>query len=65
MGYATYFLTRPQHNWLAALLPEPSRRTKSFVPNHELLSGIVYVLRTGCRWQDLPSSICPHGYSTC
>jgi transposase len=35
------------------------------VPNHELLSGIVYVLRTGCRWQDLPSSICPHGYSTC
>src|SRR5581483_10138820 len=33
--------------------------------NSGLLNGIVYVLRTGCRWQDIPASWCAHDYTTC
>jgi transposase len=25
------------------------------VDNRKLLNGIIYILKTGCRWQDLPS----------
>ena len=65
MEHATYFLTDSQYEWLANKLPEPTSRTKHTIPNNKLLSGIVFVLRTGCRWSDIPSSICVHHYSSC
>ncbi len=66
MGNATYFLNQSQYNFLADLLPEPPHKPgRPAAPNSTLLGGIVYVLRTGCRWQDIPASICQHHYSSC
>lgn len=66
MDHATYFLNRSQYNFLATLLPEPPRRSgRPPVPNSGLLGGIMYVLRTGCRWEDIPASLCHHHYSSC
>lgn len=65
MRNATFFLAQPQYDWLAAKLPEPVVRTKPVTPNNELLNGILFVLKTGCRWQDIPTSICTHGYASC
>jgi transposase len=65
MGNTTFFITQSQYNWLAAALPEPVAKTKQVIPNNELLNGILFVLKTGCRWQDIPSSICSHGYTSC
>lgn len=65
MNHATFFISQSQYNWLAAQLPEPVSATKHVIPNNELLNGILFVLKTGCRWQDIPSSTCSHGYSSC
>ena len=66
MKHATYFLNQPQYNWLAKTLPVPATGTgRKPTPNNELLNGILFVLKTGCRWMDIPSSVCSHGYSTC
>lgn len=65
MEHTTFFLSQSQYDWLAAKLPEPVSKTKHTVSNNELLNGILFVLKTGCRWQDIPSSVCVHGYSSC
>ena len=65
MQHATYFLNEAQYNFLAGQLPTPISKTKQVIPNAEVLNGIVFVLRTGCRWQDMPASICTRHYSTC
>jgi len=66
MNHATFFVAQPQYNSLAGHLPEPPpSKTKPLTPNDELLNGILFVLKTGCRWQDIPTSICSHGYSSC
>ena len=65
MDHATFFLSQRQYDWLAAKLPEPVSKTKRVAPNNELLNGILFVLKTGCRWQDIPASVCVHGYSSC
>lgn len=54
MGHTKYFLNQSQYNFLAGLLPEPPYKTgRPGIPSSELLSGIVFVLRTGCRWQHI------------
>lgn len=65
MKDATGFLSQAQYDWLAAQLPQPGNKTKPTIPNNELLGGVLYVLKTGCRWQDIPASLCCHGYATC
>jgi transposase len=65
MEHATFFLSQSQYDWLAAKLPEPVSRTRKITPNDELLNGVLFVLKTGCRWQDIPVSVCAHGYSSC
>src|SRR5258708_32447092 len=62
----TYFLSQEQYQWLSEKLPTPKAKTgKRPIPNEGLLSGVVYVLKTGCRWQDIPRSICSHNYTSC
>lgn len=39
---------------LAPLLPPPKRRGRPRADDRQTLNGILYILRTGCRWQDLP-----------
>lgn len=66
MHHATYFLVQSQYDWLAKALPAPQApHGRPAIPNRELLGGILFVLKTGCRWQDIPASICRHGYSSC
>lgn len=65
MHNATFFVAQPQYDWLATQLPEPVTRTKPVTPNSELLNGVLFVLKTGCRWQDIPVSVCAHGYASC
>lgn len=66
MEHATFFISQTQYDWLAAQLPKPAGQTgRPATPNNELLNGILFVLKTGCRWQDIPTSICIHGYASC
>lgn len=65
MKHATFFLNQSQYDWLAHKLPEPVNKTKHALPNNELLNGVLFVLKTGCRWQDIPTSVCMHDYSSC
>lgn len=66
MKHATFFIPQTQYDWLAAVLPQPAGSTgRPAIPNNELLNGILFVLKTGCRWQDIPMSVFVHGYSSC
>lgn len=66
MEHATYFLDPSQYGFLASLLPAPPRKAgRPAMPNSALLGGIIYVLRTGCRWEDIPASVCRCHYSSC
>ena len=51
---------------IAPLLPDPKKSAKGGrtpVPNRPCFEGILWVLRSGARWQDLPSEY--PSYSTC
>jgi transposase len=49
---------------LKRLVPRPKRRGRPRVNEREVLNGILYVLSTGCRWEDLPHDI-KASYQTC
>jgi transposase len=65
---ARQWVTDDLWNEIAPLLPtEPPkpRRGRPRVPDRKCLVGIVFVLRTGCAWNDLPAELgCGDG-STC
>jgi transposase len=66
MNNCTFYLNQKQYKWLAKALPQPHAKTGNpYLPNDQLLNGILYVLKTGCRWQDIPVSVCQHHYSSC
>lgn len=55
-----------QFETLCEVLPTPhARRGRPSLTNTELLPGILYVLKTGCSWEYLPTSVCCHHYSSC
>jgi transposase len=59
-------VSKTQFALLCRRLPEPMAKTgRPSIPNRELLSGILYVLKTGCSWEYLPRSVCSHHYSSC
>lgn len=47
-------LTEAQWAVLRPLLPRPPRLGRPRAADRRTLNGICYVLRTGCRWADLP-----------
>ena len=51
-----FWLSDGQWAAIDPLLPKNRPRARR-VDDRRVISGIVYVLRTGCRWQD-----CPAGY---
>ena len=51
---ATVHLTDEQWAFLQPLLPPPARIGRPRADDRRTIEGILYVLITGCRWQDLP-----------
>jgi transposase len=60
-------LTDAQWAALNPLIPEPVRRPdghgRPWKPRRDVLNGILYILRTGAAWADLPERYPP--YQTC
>ncbi len=60
-------LTDEQWELLGALIPEPVRRAdgrgRPWRDNREVMNGVLWILRSGARWQDLPERFPP--YQTC
>ncbi len=60
-------LTDAQWALLQALIPEPPRRSdgrgRPWRSTREVLNGVLWILRSGARWQDLPERFPP--YQTC
>ena len=57
MAEYTRFINDEQWKLLKPLLPKPKTNPKGGQPaidNRQVLEGILWVLRTGARWQDLP-----------
>lgn len=53
-------LTNAQWERIRPLLPPPRRAGRPRADDRRTLEGILYVLRTGCRWQDMPPEYgCP------
>lgn len=48
-------LTEAQWGVLSSLMPPRRKRGRPRADDRTALNGILYVLRTGCRWSDLPS----------
>jgi transposase/heme-degrading monooxygenase HmoA len=48
-------LSDAQWERVRLLLPPPAREGRPRSDDRRTLDGILYVLRTGCRWQDLPA----------
>src|SRR5712691_6048274 len=47
-------LTDTQWAFIHPLLPPPARTGRPRADDRRTIEGILYVLVTGCRWQDLP-----------
>jgi transposase len=54
-------LTDQQWAFIQPLLPPPARTGRPRADDRRTIEGILYILITGCRWQDLP---CEYGAST-
>ncbi len=54
-------VTDAQWELLAPLIPEPSDQGRqASIPRRELVNGVLYVLRTGCSWRQMPHDL-PNG----
>src|SRR5919107_4403307 len=60
-------LTDEQWAILAPLIPDPPRREdkrgRPWRDTREVMDGVLWILRSGARWQDLPGRFPP--YQTC
>ena len=48
-------LTEAQWNVLTSLMPPPKTTGRPRADDRRTLNGILFVLKSGCRWGDLPS----------
>src|SRR3981189_1874747 len=66
MARSAPLLTEAQWKKIAPLPPKPPKQHKGgrhWIQNRRVLEGILWILRSGARWQDLPEKF-PHP-STC
>ncbi len=61
-------LTDEQWAILAPLIPEPPRREdkrgRPWRDTREVMNGVLWILRSGARWQDLPDRFPPTRLAT-
>jgi transposase len=50
-------LTDAQWNRIKRFLPKPAHTGRPCADEREVINGILYVMWTGCRWEDLPHDI--------
>src|SRR5215469_10661614 len=50
-------LSDAQWKRIKRLLPKPKRFGRPRSNDREVINGILYVLNTGCRWEDMPHDI--------
>ena len=50
-------VTDAQWDYLKRRLPRPARTGRPRADEREVLKGRLYVLHTGCRWEDMPPDI--------
>lgn len=50
----TYQLTEAQWAFIVPLLPNPARTGRPRADDRKTVEGILFVLRSGCRWRDMP-----------
>jgi transposase len=65
MARASPLLAEAQWKKMAPLLPQPLQHRwggRPWVENRRVLEGILWILRSGARWQDLPEKY-PHGFA--
>ena len=54
-----FWLNEDQYRRLSSLLPSDTRGVPR-VDDRRVISGIVHVLCSGCRWKDAPAAYGPH-----
>ena len=54
-----FWLSKGQFESLAPLLPTDTRG-KPRVDDRRVISGVIHVLKSGCRWKDAPEAYGPH-----
>lgn len=59
MGFRGFWLSEAQFARLAPLLPSDTRGVPR-VDDRRVISGIIHVLQSGCRWKDASAAYCPH-----
>lgn len=50
-------LTDKQWKFIEPLLPLPAKTGRPRANRREVINGILYVLKTGCNWKDIPHDI--------
>ncbi len=50
-------LTDEQWKRIKGLLPSSAQTGRKRIDDREVINGILYVLSTGCRWEDMPHDI--------
>ncbi|MBI5221948.1 MAG: transposase [Candidatus Magasanikbacteria bacterium] len=50
-------LADEQWQFIKSLLPPPAKTGRPRSNQREVINGIFYVLKTGCKWKDLPHDI--------
>ena len=50
-------LADEQWKWIKRLLPKPAATGRPREDDREIINGILYVMWTGCRWEDMPHDI--------
>jgi transposase len=57
-------LTDAQWEYISALIPQPPRRDdgkgRPWRPARDVLNGVLWILRTGAPWKDLPERYAPY-----
>lgn len=55
MAFSGFWLSQAQFSRFALLLPNDTRGAPCVV-DRRVISGIVHVLQSGCRWKDAPAA---------